>query len=176
MGILYVLMNQSQHEINSLLEWTFPEYPHHQHSSKWYMWMGIIGGAFFFWSLVTQNYFFLVFLVLVFLVIFLHEIHPPQRITIRLLGNGIMFGAGDDTSKHHLYKYSDVRKFWILYEPPMVKNVYIVFRSKWKTRLRIPLEDQDPSTVRRILQEHCREDVEPRDEPLEDMLRRIIRL
>ena len=70
----------------------------------------------------------------------------------------------------------DIKEFALLYEPPIVKTLYVDFNSFWRPMVSIQLEDVDPNLVRESLLPYAYENLEREDETLTDMLRRMYKL
>ncbi|KKU49315.1 MAG: hypothetical protein UX68_C0001G0063, partial [Parcubacteria group bacterium GW2011_GWA2_46_9] len=70
----------------------------------------------------------------------------------------------------------DLKSFWIIYEPPEVKMLYFDFKNAWRPRLPIPLQDENPIEVRRLLLKYLEEDLSRESEPTSDALSRLLRL
>jgi len=151
------------------LRWNFPEYGTHFRTRQWQKWAVIAGFAFFLYALLTSNFLFAVIIVLIATILFFQTIEHPLTVTIQITEDGIVIGK-------RFYDYRELDKFWIIYEPPHVKNLYIEFRNVLKPRLGIPLQDQNPIEARMVLLKHLPEDTTREHEPLSDSLARFFKL
>jgi len=123
----------------------------------------------------------LAFLLFAFgIVLIAREMQGPEimRIYIREVGLELIL------EDHHLNQkpsttvvpWKDVQRFWIIYQPPEVKNVYIRFTSPLRNRLKIPLMNENPVEIRNTLNRFIEEDLSKTEEPLTDLLARRMKL
>ena len=92
-----------------------------------------------------------------------------REITIQIGEDGVLLGS-------KLYQYSSMEKYWIIYNPPQVKSLYIQFKNFLSPRLVISLEEQSPLRVRQILSNYIVEDLDQEEEPPLDTLTRALKL
>lgn len=151
-----------------LISWEVAEYELVPRGVGWYIFAGLIGLALVIWSVATRNFLF-AFIILIFAVIFAtHTMRPPQRLRLSISDRGLALG-----SRFHPWK--DIQNFWIVYEPPEVKTLYLDFGGI-RPRLPIPLERTDPNQVRKILREFAPEDTSHTEEPMSDWLARVLKI
>ncbi len=93
---------------------------------------------------------------------------PPHVVEIKISKMGVKIG-------HHIFPYSHLKGFWIVYDPPYVAKLYFKMTSKMHPDIFVALEDSDPAELRRILSMHCKE-LSGCNEPLSDSLVRLLRL
>lgn len=152
-----------------LLEWTVPEFVVHERGLWWYLWAAVIAVAFLTYAVFTANFLFALIIFMAVLIIFLTRSRTPDTVTVRCDGRGLTVG-------HAQHSYSDLRSFWIVYEPPEVQTLHMLFRSSLRPRLVIQLGDQDPSLIRNFLKRYIEENLEHETEPLSDTLGRVLKL
>ena len=70
---------------------------------------------------------------------------------------------------------NEIKKFWIIYEPPAIKNLHLEVKSVFKPNLIIPLQNQNPVEVRKFLKEHLEEDLEQESESTIEALKRVLK-
>jgi len=73
------------------------------------------------------------------------------------------------------YHYTAINAFWVVYHPPFVRVLYLRLGGKTYRLLKIELNDQNPTEVRRLLSGELPE-AEGMEENVFDMLTRILRL
>lgn len=156
--------------------WEFAEYPQHRHSVMWYAVAGALAAALLVWATLSQNYLFGLIIVLGVFILFLHDARGPQRMGVAIAAEGIELGFREEPASRQLLRWKDFQSFWIVYEPPDVKALYIHYKRFWSPHLMIPLEDQDPAKIRRTLKKYLEEDTARQHEPVADVLRRVLRL
>jgi len=150
-------------------QWVVKEYERHKRERRWYVTMGILSAAMLIYAVVAGNSLFALIIVLFGIILFLHEMQPPMEVSFAITETGIIIG-----SKH--YRYNELINFWIVYNPPLVKNLYFSSRNFFKHRLQVPLLDYDPRPIRDYLNQFLTEDLEQEEEPLSDRLGRILKL
>ncbi|MBI5621727.1 hypothetical protein HY933_02600 [Candidatus Falkowbacteria bacterium] len=152
-----------------LASWEFPEFVAHERSRAWYVIAIIIGGLLLLYAVLAANFLFAVIILVAAVVIFLRSSQPPQSVPFALYEDGIRIGQ-------KFYDFSEVKSFCIIYNPPEVKSLYFNFNSLWQPRMRIPLDDVDPLSLRDLLLEYLAEDLDQEDEPFSDGISRLFKL
>jgi len=142
-------------------EWTIQEYDQHERGAWWYILMISFGLVLVAYGLWTQNFLFSLIIFLAAIILFLQSHQMPSQVSFRITELGIMVG-------NRFYSYTELDQFYIIYNPPEVKMLFIEPKSNFRPTLRIPLLDEDPVTVRQTLLEFLEEDIEKEEEPLAD--------
>ncbi len=153
----------------TLIEWQFPERPKTERSKAWYLTLIIIGGLLFTWALITLNFLFALIVVICAFILLFQQKKETSLLNFRISDSGIQVGQ-------KFYPYKNLDNFWILYEPPVIKNLYFEFKSKIIPRLGIPLEQMNPVKIRKILLDYLDEDLSKENEPSSDTLARWLKL
>ena len=152
-----------------IFSWTVDEYERHERGPVWYAVAFLVGLSLVLYAIITRNFLFAIVIIMAGVIIALSSLREPQRIPFVVTTRGVALG-------HQFVPYKDLRSFWILYEPPHLKNLYIDFRSVVTPHLVISLEDQDPVEVRRTMLEFIAEDETQEEESLTDVLGRLLKL
>ncbi|MBI2098958.1 hypothetical protein HYT45_00915 [Candidatus Uhrbacteria bacterium] len=152
-----------------LFGWSVPEYVKYDRGPFWYVGAAIAAALLLFYAFRTGNFLFAVILVMFGIIMFLNSVGAPHEVRFELTERGIIWG-------NKYYPYLGVRGFWVVYQPPEIKNLYIEFKSALKPRLQVPLLDQNPVAIREALKKVAREDTTRADEPLSDFLGRVLKL
>ena len=121
------------------------------------------------YSVVSANFLFALIIVLVGLILYLSLVIEPADLRIAVTEDGIELG-------HAFYRYKEIQNFWFIYEPPAVRSLYVEFKGALQPRIRIDLMDQNPNKVRTHLGRFVREDLEQDDEPLSDVIGRLLKI
>lgn len=150
-------------------KWDFPEFGTSWRSSSWYKWAIPVAILLLAYSFFTNNYLFAVIIILLAIIYFFQSFDSPLTVQCQITEDGIVLGG-------KFYDYRDLSLFWIIYEPPNVKNLYIEFNNPLKPRLGIPLNNQNPIAVRDVLEQYLEEDAEREDEPISDGLSRVLKM
>ena len=100
---------------------------------------------------------------------FLQSHQTPQEVIFQITDLGIVIGT-------RFYAYSELKNFYIIYNPPQVKTLFLSAKSLTQPLLRIPLLDTNPIEVKHSLREFLTEDLEKEDEPLSEKLGRNLQI
>jgi hypothetical protein len=153
-----------------LHRWVIPEYTQHERTRGWYVSAALVAVALVTWAVWTANFLFAVIVLLGVVVLVARHRQVPAQLTVALFVDGVAVGEA-------FYSYRDLKSFWIIYEPQDdVRTLYFLFRSGWRPRLPIPLQEQDPLEVRRTLLTYLEEDLERESEPVSDYIGRVLRI
>lgn len=148
-----------------LHEWTVSEYDQHDRNFGWYVFMVIVGILLVGYALFTQNFLFALIVVLFAIIVFLQSQQKPHDLPFRIAELGVVIN-------NRFYNYNELDSFYVIYNPPEVKTLFLEPISNVRPRLRVPLMDMDPNEIRFALREFLLEDVEKEAEPLSDMIAR----
>ncbi|MFC1687178.1 hypothetical protein ACFL0L_01200 [Patescibacteria group bacterium] len=149
--------------------WVFPEFSVTKRSRLWYIFASLIAGGAIVLLLLQANPLFAVFIMLVVIIYVVRQKQQPTTIVVSITEDGIEIGE-------RFYSYDDLKEFWIAYEPPKVKRLYVRFRNAVRANLSIPLEDQNPVVIREFLLQYIEEDLEQRGESVSDAFQRFMKL
>ena len=149
--------------------WEFLEHEQHERSKRWYIISALLIIAIFVYAYFDQNPLLAVIVILALITFIIGELRGPGYHTFAITEDGIIVGQ-------RFFAYEDLRNFYIIYQPPDVKMLYLSPRHFFTPRIGIPLEDQDPVAIREILRTFIPEDLEKEDEPTSDYLGRIFKL
>lgn len=150
---------------NKLHEWTFPEYQKHERGQVWHILMISLGLILLIYAMVSGNFLFALVVILVGIILFLQAKQPPVDVTFQITELGIVVG-------NRFYPYTEFHDFYILYDPPEIKMLFLETKSLFRPTLRVPLEDVNPVDVRQTLRRSLTEDVEQEEEPLSEKVGR----
>ena len=151
------------------VSWETWEYPPHERSLLWFVMAGVIGVALLVYSIVTTNYLFGIVVLMMGVILLMDGLRHPDRVEVHVTDQGIIVGE-------QFYGFTVIKDFSIIYEPPIVKVLYIDFNQIWQPLLAIPLEDVDPNAVRDSLLPYVFENLKREEETLTDTLRRLYKL
>lgn len=152
-----------------LMSWVVDEYERHDRGPVWYAVAITMALALVLYAVVTQNFLFAVIVIMFGVIIGLSTMREPQRLLFVITNRGVGIG-------NRFVFYKELKSFWMIYEPPDVKNIYIEYKRSVRPHLVIPIDDQDPVEIRRTLLRFLEEDLTQEDEPMSDLLGRILKL
>lgn len=152
-----------------LVSWeTFERIPH-ERSKSWYIIASVIGAALLIYAVLTGNFLFAIIILMAGIILVMNGIRHPERIEVHITDLGIVV---DNT----FHDYKDIKEFALVYEPPMIKTLYVDFNSAFRPMVSIQLDEADPNIIRETLLPYVYENLEREDETLTDLLRRVYKL
>jgi len=152
-----------------LHEWTLSEYERHERGGKWYV-LTLFGAVLLVvFAIFTDNFLFALVILLGVIIMFLQHHQEPPQVLFQITELGVVVGK-------KFYPYRELSEFYIIYQPPLVKGLFLGTKSSVRPTLRIPLYDQNPVEVRHTLLEHLDEDLEKEEEPLSESIVRFWKL
>jgi len=152
-----------------LISWDFYEFYHQDRGNLWYIGFGVLAAVGVIYGIFTDNFLFSLIILLSGLIIFLQNWKKPSRLKFAISPQGITIGA-------NFYPMKDIDEFWMIYEPPKVKKLYINFKASWRPLTGINLEEVNPLRVREILLDYLPENLDMEEEPLSDTIARMLNL
>ncbi len=153
-----------------LLGWTFPEYANYDRTFNWYLLISSIFLLVIIYSFRTGNFLFVIFLIIFAVIIFSSGRRSSIKVSFDIFEYGIKIG------ENKFYRWSDIKNFHLVYQPPQVTRLYIDLKNTFLTDLSIPLEGEDPLKIRKILKEYLEEDLDRENETLMDRLNRWLKI
>lgn len=151
-----------------IFEWELEGIGKYDRSFFWYAVVGLVGAALLVYSVLTANFLFAVIVLMFAVITIINEMRNQIFIECKIMENGIMLGT-----EHYHWKEMD--NFWMVYQPPEVKNLYIELKGV-RPRLNVNLINQNPNKIREFLRKYVREDLEREQEPLTEYLGRVLKI
>lgn len=152
----------------AILTWKAPQFAHHEKSLLWFVIAGLAALLLVMYGLRTDGWTFSVAVIVFAGTYYLVHRHEPPTVEVKISKFGVKIGR-------HAFSFSNLKSFWIVYDPPFVKKLYLRMESKFQPDLFVSLEDADPAEVRRVLAHYLHE-LTGRHEPFSDMLVRLLKL
>ncbi|MAG11560.1 MAG: hypothetical protein CMI52_02010 [Parcubacteria group bacterium] len=154
---------------NKLFEFKYPSFEKHRRGTVWYIGALIVTVLLIMYALTTANFLFALLLVLFAFVVFIHDLRDPAEHTCVITDAGIYIDG-------QFHPYSRFTGFWLAYEPPTVKTLYLSTDGIIRSHFGIPMGDVDPIELRRWLRRVVLEDLERDDEPMSEQIARILKI
>jgi len=149
--------------------WTVPEYRQYERGKWWYIVAAAILIILVGYGIASLNFLFVLILLLFAAVIFMHSTREPLPVNVGVATKGIILND-------RFFPYENLEAFWVINDPPVSKNVYFKFVSSIRPPLPIHLADEDAEELRRTLQRFLFEDTTQKDEPLSELLWKMLKL
>ena len=135
---------EPRRDFASLLSWETEEFEHREKNKDWYWSVGIVTVGFFALAIILENYLFAILVVMGGFTVAMYGSKKPKVVRFAITSRGIMTGDV-------LYPYDNIEYFWIHYDPPHVRSLYLVSKKMLQTQIIIPLGHTDPNEVRECL-------------------------
>lgn len=151
-----------------VFKWIAPEYLQLQRGPLWYAFALVIVVGLLLFALIQQSLTMVMLIIAIVIAYWVTHDHKPkvQDVIISTLGIKV---AG----KFH--PYSNIRTFWIVYDPPYVRTLNFRTAEKIPRDVRIQLLDKDPAIIRNYLLTQIPE-WEGKTESLSELWIRILKL
>jgi hypothetical protein len=95
------------------------------------------------------------------IILFLQAHQDPKQISFKITELGVVVG-------NRFYSFSELDSFFIIYNPPDVKTLFLETKEVLKPMIRVPLLDMNPVDVKNVLRAYLPENFERENEPLSD--------
>ena len=150
----------------TLVSWEASEYEHFEKSSDWYWAVGIIACGFFIVAIILKNFLFAIISILGGFGLALYGSREPKIVSFAITSRGLKID-------NNLFTYDTLKSFWLNYDPPHVKELYVISKKAMLPQITIPLGKADPNEIR----EHLIKFIEEKhtDEPLSHIIARFLR-
>lgn len=149
----------------ALYTWEVPEYEQHDRPARWYVIMVTVGLLLVAYGLFTNNFLFALIIILFAIIVFLQSHQTPHQIAFSITDLGVIVN-------NRFYPYSELSDFYIIYNPPEVKTLFLEPETSLRPRIRVSLMDIDPNEIKFTLRQYLDENVEKEQEPLSDQIAR----
>lgn len=156
-------------DAQDLFVWEAPAWERHERHVHWYLWMSAIALGFAGYAVFTGNYLFAFIIFLITIILVLAGNEDPHTMLVQIGHNGVVVDG-------KLYMYDQLHDFSIIYHPPETKFLYLEPKAYTHGRIKIPLDNQDPVSIRTHLRQYMQEDLDLRDEHVSDIIGRLLKI
>lgn len=125
-------------------EWRAPEFAKKAKTKSWFIIPAIITIALGIFALLSDNFLFLIAIILAFFIFYIYANKEPRIISFKINERGVEI---DD----RLHDFDSLRSFWIFYDPPEQKELSLRSKKTFLPYIRIPLEKENPNEIRKFL-------------------------
>jgi len=132
--------------------WKTFEHEKSEKSREWYIIISFILFAIIIYALFTDNPIMAITFILIGITGYLQLTKEPKEMTFKITSNGVQAGK-------ELYEYDNMYSFWIFYEPEEhKKHISLHTKAEILPYVHIPLGDEDPVELRKMLLEYLPEE------------------
>jgi len=150
----------------AIIQWQAEEFSYHEKSAIWYLIFWLIFGILIGFSIFIKNIFMALLFSIFAIILFFYSKREPRIFTYEINALGIKIGE-------NFYPYEKIDSFWILYYPPVIKELIIKNKKIFAPYLKIPLADENPNIIRQELIKYLKEELY--EENLIEILARLIK-
>ena len=151
-----------------VFEWKALDFIKTKKTKNWYAGLIVISGGLMSFAIYSANWMFaLVIAVGASTIVILNNTRPKQ-IKFALHNDGVFI-------QDRLYKYSDLKSFWILNLPGNQKELIVTSKKIAVPQLKMPLGNIDPEEIKKEISKYIPAEEDPQ-ESTSDILARLIGL
>jgi hypothetical protein len=149
-----------------LLSWQAQKFENFERHPWWGIILFILLIILLTYSLLTDNFLLSIILILSGIIVYLFEKKDPETYHFAICETGII-------AHDRFYEFIGIEDFWIFYEPGKLgrKELSIKTTNHLRPYIHLPLGDQDPNIVRKLLLKYIPE--EAHEESVFDFLENI---
>jgi len=134
----------AEHSEDVLAHWRAPEYEIFERDQKWYISMSLFLLAVISWAVYTNSPVMAITFILIGVSGYIHLEKDPEIVDFMITYEGVVSGR-------EIYDFDNIHSFWILYEPGYKKAISLHMKSGFVEFIHIPLLDENPLQIRKIL-------------------------
>ncbi|MGE5297797.1 MAG: hypothetical protein ACM3KM_01400 [Acidobacteriaceae bacterium] len=150
-----------------ILSWDAEEFKHNPKSLWWYVGFTIVSAGLILYAWYSRSVLTMILFVIMVIVAFIFARKTPKQLNHQLTPSGIIVGD-------MVYPYKNIKKFWIIYEPPYTKTLNLETTTYIGREVAIQLGRQNPVEVKMFLKKYLLEDLE-KEESLTDIIARKLK-
>jgi hypothetical protein len=154
---------------NVLASWEFPEHEKMERGKWWYLIFGLALVGCLLYAYFSQNPMFAIILVLFIIIYIIIERRGITMVKATLTISGLFIN-------NKFLEYKSFTNFYIIYYPPHTKSLYLQPKNNFKAIVHLPLQEENPITIREILLKFLPEDLTKEEIPATDGISRLLKL
>src|SRR4030042_629535 len=158
-------MNQEPNN-TTVIQWQADEFSYHEKNTSWYLIFWLIFGILIGFSLFIKNILMIILFSIFAIILYFYSKREPRMLTYEISALGVKVGES-------FYPYEKMDSFWILYHPPVIKELFIKNKKSLTPYLKIQLAEEDPNAIRQKLIKYLEEELY--EENLIELLARILK-
>lgn len=140
-----------KHSRDVRLAWRAPEFEIFKRDQKWYFYILGILLAIIAYAIFTNGLVMAITFILIGVVGYIYIQKDPRTLDFMLTRKGIVAGR-------EIYDFDNLRSFWVFYEEDGLQVISLHTQSYLAPFIHIPIGDQDPTEIRKILLQYIPEE------------------
>jgi len=156
-----------KHSRDVRLAWRAPEFETFERDRKWYFYITAILIAIIAYAIFTNGLVMAITFILIGVVGYVYIEKDPRILDFMLTKDGVVAGR-------EIYDFDNIQSFWVFYEEDGLRVISLHTQSYLVPFIHIPIGDQDPTEIRKILLEYIPE--EEHKPGMMDTLDRLLKL
>jgi hypothetical protein len=150
-----------------LIHWRAPEFETFERDRKWYLYISAILIAIVAYAIFTNSLVMAITFILIGVVGYIYIEKDPRILDFMITKNGVVAGR-------EIYDFDNLKSFWVFYEEDGLRVISLHTESYLAPYIHIPIHDQNPVEIRRILLQYIPE--EEHKPGMTDTIDRLLRL
>lgn len=135
---------------NALMHWQAPEHEIVEKDKRWYLYAGLVLSAIVAFAIYSNSPVMAITFILIGVVGYIFLNKEPRIVDFAITQDGII-------ADRDIYEFDNMHSFWIFYEPGQKKVISLHMKNKIMPHVHIPVHDEDPVEIRKILMEYIPE-------------------
>ena len=152
---------------NVKMHWRAPEFEIFERDQKWYLYVSFILVAIVAYAIFTNSLMMAITFILIGMMGYIYLKKDPRILDFMITSDGVVAGR-------EIYVFENLKSFWVFYEEDDLRVISLHTKSYLAPYIHIPIDDQDPSEIRKILLDYLPE--EEHKPGAIDTLDRVLRL
>ena len=140
----------AEHSADVLAHWRAPEFEVYEQNKRRILYITLLFIALVAYAIYTNSPIMAITFVLFGVVGYIHMNKDPRVLDFMVTYDGIIAG-------NEIFKYEAIKSFWIFYEAEGLKVVSLRTDSYLIPYVHIPIHNEDPVAIRKILLDHIEE-------------------
>ena len=141
---------EKQHFTNPLVTWESPLYPSTIKNTNWYLGLFSATAILAIYGFLSNSWTFSVAIVIAAGVYYYLNEQDVPIVQVSVSEFGILVG-------NFVYPFSEIKTFWIAYNPPYHKELRIVLKNEYKPEVVISIHAINPTELRSVLTKYLPE-------------------
>jgi len=136
---------------NVRMHWQAPEFEIYERDRKWYFYVSLILVLIVTYAVFTNSLMMAVTFILIGVLGYIYLQKEPRILNFLITKEGVIAGR-------ELYSFENLKSFWVFYEEDDLRVISLHTLSYLAPYIHIPIHDQDPAEIRKILMDYIPEE------------------